>query len=119
MKLLKLKRCRAFKVGDKVFGMTDILFNGSAAEKIKISQKNFTCTEKYQVIRSGRYSSSGKYIVASIEQYWLNSKGTQILINGASGGVGSAIQMAKIYETEITAVTSDRNYEWIKNDFYR
>ena len=25
--------------------------------------------------------------------------------------------MAKIYETEITAVTSDRNYEWIKNDF--
>jgi uncharacterized heparinase superfamily protein len=32
--------------------------------------------------------------------------------------VGSfAIQMAKIYETEITAVTSDRNYEWIKNDF--
>ena len=28
----------AFKVGDNVFGMTDILFAGSAAEKIKISQ---------------------------------------------------------------------------------
>tara|TARA_B100001540_G_scaffold134569_1_gene119563 strand:+ start:358 stop:813 length:456 start_codon:yes stop_codon:yes gene_type:complete len=36
----------AFKVGDKVFGMTDILFNGSAAEKIKISQKLISLVPK-------------------------------------------------------------------------
>ena len=89
----------AFKVGDKVFGMTDILFNGSAAEKIKIPQ---VANTSLLALRN----------IASIR------KGHKILINGASGGVGSfAIQMAKIYETEITAVTSDRNYDWIKNDF--
>ena len=47
VKLLKLEETGAFKVGDKVFGMTDILFNGSAAEKIKISQKLISLVPKY------------------------------------------------------------------------
>ena len=109
----------AFKVGDKVFGMTDILFNGSAAEKIKISQKlislvpkNIKLHEASAIPQVANTSLLALRNIASIR------KGHKILINGASGGVGSfAIQMAKIYETEITAVTSDRNYEWIKNDF--
>ena len=109
----------AFKVGDKVFGMTDILFNGSAAEKIKISQKlislvpkNIKLHEAAAIPQVANTSLLALRNIASIR------KGHKILINGASGGVGSfAIQMAKIYETEITAVTSDRNYEWIKNDF--
>lgn len=109
----------AFKVGDKVFGMTDILFGGSAAEKIRISQKfislvpkNISLNEAAAIPQVGNTSLLALRNIASIR------KGHKILINGASGGVGTfALQMAKIYEADITAVTSERNSDWIKNDF--
>ena len=109
----------AFKVGDKVFGMQDILFNGSAAEKITISQKyislapnNFELSDSAAIPQVGNTSLLALRNIASLR------KGHKLLINGASGGVGTfALQMAKIYEADITAVTSDRNIEWIKNEF--
>ena len=109
----------AFKVGDKVFGMQDILFNGSAAEKITISQKyislapnNFELSDSAAIPQVGNTSLLALRNIASLR------KGHKLLINGASGGVGTfALQMSKIYEADITAVTSDRNIEWIKNEF--
>ena len=99
--------------------MTDILFGGSAAEKIRISQKfislvpkNTNLNEAAAIPQVGNTSLLALRNIASIR------KGHKILINGASGGVGTfALQMAKIYEADITAVTSERNSDWIKNDF--
>ena len=97
----------AFKVGDKVFGMQDILFNGSAAEKITISQKyislapnNFELSDSAAIPQVGNTSLLALRNIASLR------KGHKLLINGASGGVGTfALQMSKIYEADITAVT--------------
>ena len=109
----------AFKVGDNVFGMTDILFSGSAAEKIKISQKsialapkNISLEESAAIPQAANTSLLALRNLASIRQ------GHKLLINGASGGVGTAaLQIASIYETETTAVTSYRNIDWIKESF--
>ena len=109
----------AFKVGDNVFGMTDILFAGSAAEKIKISQKsialapkNISLEDSAAIPQVANTSLLALRDLASIRQ------GHKLLINGASGGVGTiALQIASIYEAKITAVTSYRNIDWINESF--
>ena len=109
----------AFKVGDNVFGTTDILFAGSAAEKIKISQKsialapkNISLEDSAAIPQVANTSLLALRNLASIRQ------GHKLLINGASGGVGTiALQIASIYEAKTTAVTSYRNIDWIKESF--
>ena len=105
----------AFKVGDNVFGMTDVLFSGSAAEKIKISQKSIALAPKnVDLEHSAAIPQVANTSLLAMRNIASLRKGHKLLINGASGGVGTtALQIASIYEAETTAVTSYRNIDWI------
>jgi NADPH:quinone reductase-like Zn-dependent oxidoreductase len=99
-----------FRVGDEVFGE---IWTGAYAqyaraneEDLALKPKGVTFREAAAVGVAGLTALQGLRDVAGVEP------GQKVLINGASGGVGTyAIQIAKVLGAEVTAVCSTRNVE--------
>lgn len=105
-----------FKVGDDVFGFNDMGLS-SHAEYMILNEKGYV----RQMIEKLSY----KEIVACLEGFhyaynFINklkiNKGQHVLINGASGAIGSAlVQLCKHYEMEITAVCGNDAVELVQS----
>ncbi len=106
-----------FKPGDEVFGETSLKGMGSFAEYVCAS-------EEYTVLKPANVSfdaAAGAPLAALTALQGLRDKGQiragqKVLVNGASGGVGSfAVQIAKSFGTEVTAVCSTRNLDMVRS----
>lgn len=105
-----------FKVGDKVMAATDLKC-GAYAEYICIGEdeliihqpENITANEATGIIDGGVTALAFFTDQVTIEP------GQKVLINGASGSIGTAaIQLAKEFGAEVTAVCSGKNAELVK-----
>ena len=105
-----------FKVGDKVFGMTGFKF-GTYAEYITVNQnsnviempKNATFEEAVAIIFGGQ--TAIYFLEKAKIAEMVNPK---ILIIGATGSVGTAaIQIARHYNVDITAVCSSEGQKLV------
>ena len=102
-----------FRPGDEVFGEAD----GAFAEYVcapdgvvEPKPANLTFEQAAAVPLAGNTALMGVRDVARVEP------GQQVLINGASGGVGTfAVQIAKSFGAEVTGVCSTRNVELIRS----
>lgn len=100
-----------FKIGDKVFGMTGFNF-GTHAEYIAVNQNsnvlempNNASFEEAAAIIFGGHTAIYFLVKAKIAE----KPNKKILIIGATGSVGSAaVQIAKYYNSDITAVCSSK-----------
>jgi NADPH:quinone reductase-like Zn-dependent oxidoreductase len=110
------KDVKSFKIGDKVFGLSVDNF-GSHAEYLCISEdaaiasmpNNMTFEEAAAVC-------DGAMIALSCLRKGNLKSGQKILIYGASGSIGtSAVQLAKYFDTDITAVCNTKNMEIVKS----
>lgn len=110
------KNVTRFKIGDKVFGHTDMRF-GAYAEYIcqpesgtlALKPGNLTDTEA-AVIPFGGTTAYHFIKKAAIQP------GQKVLVYGASGAVGStAVQLAKYFGAEVTGVCSTSNMELVKS----
>jgi NADPH:quinone reductase-like Zn-dependent oxidoreductase len=99
---------RDFKPGDEVFGGK----RGSVAEyvcvrkdRVALKPSNITFEQ------AGAVKHAGLTALQGLRTGKIHA-GQKVLINGASGGVGTfALQIAKAFDTEVTAVVSTRNVE--------
>ena len=108
---------KGFKVGDKVFGRPSLERDGSYAEYIEVK-----ATEVALMPKTISYDEAATIPVAGTAAWetLINrakiKKGQQVLILGASGGVGSmAIQIAKSRECYVIGTTSNVNVDFVKN----
>lgn len=107
-----------FKEGDEVFGVSSVKnklggfaeFVSVKEDEIVLKPANLTMDEVAAAPIAAVTALQGLRDVGQIKA------NQRVLINGASGGVGTyAVQLAKHYGAEVTAVCSQRNHAMVKS----
>ncbi len=106
-----------FQLGDEVFGNTVKSGFGGFAEYVAVPENalvlkptNISFEEAAAVPQAALTALQGLRDKGHIQ------KGQKVLINGASGGIGTfAVQLAKAFGAEVTAVCSTRNVDMVRS----
>jgi NADPH:quinone reductase-like Zn-dependent oxidoreductase len=110
-------RVTKFNVGDEVFGKSDPEM-GAHAEYICIPEDGVLAQKPTNATRE---EAASLPLAANTALYFIRDlaelqAGQKILINGASGAIGTyAVQLAKYYGAEVTGVCSTTNVDLVKS----
>ena len=107
------KNVTQFKPGDEVFGGR----TGSFAEYIVMLEKNLIPKpENLSFEQAGAVQIAGLTALQGLRDAGKLQAGQKVLINGASGGVGTfAVQIAKALGAHVTGVCSTRNVDLVRS----
>ena len=103
-----------FKPGDEVFGGV----NGAVAEYVLVRESRGVALKPANVTfeQAGSVGVAAVTALQGLRDEGGIKAGQKVLINGASGGVGTfAVQIAKHFGAEVTAVCSTRNVELVRS----
>lgn len=109
------KNVKSFKIGDKVFGFNDT-GSESQAEYITKADKNlFPIPENINYKQAAASLEGAHYAYTFIHKVTIQA-GQNILINGATGGIGSALlQFIRQYDIQITVTCNTKNVNLMKS----
>jgi NADPH:quinone reductase-like Zn-dependent oxidoreductase len=106
-----------FIIGDQVFGTTEPAY-GAHAEYICLPEDGVLTTKPANMTWE---EAATIPVMANTALHFIRDMGNvqaghEVLINGASGGIGTfAVQLAKYYGAEVTGVCSTTNLEMVKS----
>ena len=105
----------SLKPGDKVFGFDD-QGSQSHAQYLAIAEnKVITMPDNISYQQAAASSEGAHYAYNFINKVELR-KGQNVLVNGATGAIGSAaVQLLKYFEVNVTAVCSTKNIDLVKS----
>ncbi|MBL4690829.1 MAG: NAD(P)-dependent alcohol dehydrogenase [Rhodospirillales bacterium] len=109
------KNVNSFSIGDKVFGFNDT-GSESQAEYITTTVENlFPIPKEIDYKQAAASLEGANYAYTFIHKVNIQS-GQKILINGATGGIGSALlQFVRQYDVKITATCNTKNMKLIQS----
>jgi len=108
------RKVTRFKPGDAVFGGRD----GALAEYVTVYQDAGIALKPANITFEQAAAAPIAALTAlqSLRDKGKIQAGQKVLINGASGGVGTfAVQIARIYGADVTGVTSTHNIELVRS----
>jgi NADPH:quinone reductase-like Zn-dependent oxidoreductase len=102
-----------FKVGDEVFGGR----NGALAEYLVVAARNVVAKPaNVSFAQAAAVPVAAVTALQAVRDRGHVASGQRVLINGASGGVGTfAVQIAKTLGATVTGVSSARNVELVRS----
>lgn len=106
-------RVTRFQPGDRVFGVG----TGTAAELARANEGSVAAIPPgLGEVEAAALPTSGHAALAGLRDAGRLQPGQRVLINGASGGVGSfAVQIAKAMGADVTGVTSGANVDLVRS----
>lgn len=104
---------RNFKVGDAIFGTAD----GAVGEYVTSNELGLSVKpENISFAQAAAVPVAGITALQGLRGYGHLRPGQKVLVNGASGGVGTfAVQLARVFGTEVTGVCSTRNMDLVRS----
>ncbi len=110
------KRVKTFKTGDKVFGYSGVTFGTHAAYMTMAEDGPITtmpADKGYEEVAPG--TEGVHYAYNNIRKANVKA-GQKVLINGATGAIGSAaVQLVKYFGAHVTAVCSTQHVSLVKS----
>jgi NADPH:quinone reductase-like Zn-dependent oxidoreductase len=105
-----------FRVGDAVYAMLSPFAGGGCAEYAAVPERQAARKPaNLSFEEAAAVPLAGMTALQALRDTGRLKAGDRVLVNGASGGVGSfAVQIAKTFGATVTAVTSGNNVEWVK-----
>jgi NADPH:quinone reductase-like Zn-dependent oxidoreductase len=109
------KNIKSFNIGDKVFGFIDIGCESQAEYITTTVEDLFLIPAKLDYKEAAASLEGANYAYTFIHKVNIQS-GQKILINGATGGIGSALlQFVRQYDVKITATCNTKNIKLIQS----
>lgn len=108
------KNVKRFKPGDEVFGGS----TGAFSEYVTISENGALTLKPTNMTfqQSATVAIAGITALQALRDQGKIKAGQKVLINGASGGVGTfAVQIAKAFGAEVSGVCSTRNLDMVRS----
>lgn len=108
---------RQFQPGDEVFGYLPISTGRGTLAEYVCARENFFALKPSNLSFEQAAAAPLAAVTAwqGLNKYGAIQTGQRVLIQGASGGVGTfAVQIAKAFGAEVTAVCSTRNLEMVR-----